>query len=102
VPNCATAGVLGVLPGVMGSIQATEAIDPSAGELLAGRLLVYDALDCVHEFRFGHDDCAVCRAPTITTLRDAPSCACGHSRMRQPVAELRAMLDAGTASRCAD
>ena len=46
VPNCATAGVLGVLPGVMGSLQATEAIKIllGIGDTLAGRLLVYDAL----------------------------------------------------------
>src|ERR1044071_4871422 len=46
VPNCAEAGVLGVLPGVMGTIQATEAIKliVGAGEPLIGRLLTYDAL----------------------------------------------------------
>ncbi|HKR65187.1 MAG TPA: molybdopterin-synthase adenylyltransferase MoeB, partial [Thermoanaerobaculia bacterium] len=46
VPSCAEAGVLGVLPGVIGTIQATEAIKiiTGAGETLAGRLLLYDAL----------------------------------------------------------
>ncbi|MGE0546783.1 MAG: molybdopterin-synthase adenylyltransferase MoeB [Kofleriaceae bacterium] len=45
-PSCAEAGVLGVLPGVMGVLQATEAIKLvlGTGESLAGRLLVYDAL----------------------------------------------------------
>jgi len=45
-PSCAEAGVLGVLPGVMGVLQATEAIKLllGLGESLAGRLLVYDAL----------------------------------------------------------
>jgi molybdopterin/thiamine biosynthesis adenylyltransferase/rhodanese-related sulfurtransferase len=45
-PSCAEAGVLGVLPGVMGVLQATEAIKLllGLGETLAGRLLVYDAL----------------------------------------------------------
>ena len=46
-PSCAEAGVLGVLPGIMGVLQATEAIKLilGIGETLAGRLLVYDALD---------------------------------------------------------
>jgi molybdopterin/thiamine biosynthesis adenylyltransferase/rhodanese-related sulfurtransferase len=46
-PNCAEAGVLGVLPGIIGSIQAAETIKHllGIGETLNGRLLVYDALD---------------------------------------------------------
>jgi sulfur-carrier protein adenylyltransferase/sulfurtransferase len=73
VPNCATAGVLGVLPGVMGSLQATEAIKVllGIGEPLAGRLLVYDALSLsFDEFRFARRaDCAVCGThPTITDI----------------------------------
>jgi molybdopterin/thiamine biosynthesis adenylyltransferase/rhodanese-related sulfurtransferase len=46
-PSCAEAGVLGVLPGVVGSIQATEALKIllGVGETLTGRLLLYDALD---------------------------------------------------------
>lgn len=77
VPNCAEAGVLGVLPGVMGSIQATEAIKwiVGAGELLIGRLLTYDALQMrFDEFRFARrPDCAVCgENPTITAPRDLP------------------------------
>jgi len=76
VPNCATAGVLGVLPGVMGSLQATEAIKVilGIGEPLAGRLLVYDALSLrFQEFRFARRaDCAVCgERPTITSLNDS-------------------------------
>jgi adenylyltransferase/sulfurtransferase len=76
VPNCAEAGVLGVLPGVMGSIQATEAIKlvVGRGELLIGRLLTYDALEMrFQEFRFARrPDCAVCGdRPTITVLREA-------------------------------
>ena len=46
IPNCAEAGVLGVLPGIIGTIQATEAIKllTGIGEPLVGRLLLYDAL----------------------------------------------------------
>jgi adenylyltransferase/sulfurtransferase len=77
VPNCAEAGVLGVLPGVMGTIQATEAIKliVGAGEPLIGRLLTYDALAMrFEEFRFKRrTDCAVCgENPTITAPQDAP------------------------------
>jgi adenylyltransferase/sulfurtransferase len=75
VPNCAEAGVLGVLPGVMGTIQATEAIKliVGAGEPLIGRLLTYDALAMrFEEFRFKRrSDCAVCGdRPTITAPED--------------------------------
>ena len=47
VPNCAEAGVLGVLPGVIGTMQATEAIKLIAGigEPMIGRMLLYDALE---------------------------------------------------------
>jgi sulfur-carrier protein adenylyltransferase/sulfurtransferase len=77
VPNCAEAGVLGVLPGVMGTIQATEAIKliVGAGEPLVGRLLTYDALAMrFDEFRFKRRAaCAVCGDhPTITSPQDAP------------------------------
>jgi molybdopterin/thiamine biosynthesis adenylyltransferase/rhodanese-related sulfurtransferase len=77
VPNCAEAGVLGVLPGVLGTIQATEAIKliTGIGEPLIGRLLTYDAM----EMRFGEfrlerrHDCAVCGShPTITAPSDPP------------------------------
>jgi molybdopterin/thiamine biosynthesis adenylyltransferase len=46
-PSCAEAGVLGVLPGIIGSIQAMEALKLilGVGETLAGRLLMYDALE---------------------------------------------------------
>jgi len=77
VPNCAEAGVLGVLPGVLGTIQATEAIKliVGAGEPLIGRLLTYDALAMrFAEFGFKRrTDCAVCGdRPTITAPQDAP------------------------------
>ena len=75
VPNCAEAGVLGVLPGVLGTIQATEAIKliTGIGEPLTGRLLTYDALSMrFEEFAFSRRaDCAVCGDhPTIKTLED--------------------------------
>jgi len=80
VANCAQAGVLGVLPGVLGTLQATEAIKliTGVGDPLIGRLLTYDALEMrFHEFRVARrPDCAVCgTAPTITEPRDpaAPS-----------------------------
>jgi len=78
VPNCAEAGVLGVLPGVMGALQATEAIKliTGIGTPLVGRLLTYDALALrFGEFRFERrEDCAVCGTrPTITALRDTPT-----------------------------
>jgi molybdopterin/thiamine biosynthesis adenylyltransferase/rhodanese-related sulfurtransferase len=75
VANCAEAGVLGVLPGVLGTLQATEAIKliTGVGEPLIGRLLTYDALDMrFQEFRVSRRrDCAVCGdAPSITEPRD--------------------------------
>jgi len=78
VANCAEAGVLGVLPGVLGTLQATEAIKLIAGigEPLIGRLLTYDALAMrFSEFRVARrHDCAVCGdAPTITEPCDAPA-----------------------------
>ena len=57
-PNCAEAGVLGVLPGIVGSIQATEAIKIilGVGEPLSGRLLVIDALGMrMRSLSYSHD-----------------------------------------------
>jgi sulfur-carrier protein adenylyltransferase/sulfurtransferase len=75
VANCAEAGVLGVLPGVLGTLQATEAIKliTGIGEPLLGRLLTYDALEMrFMEFRVTRRrDCAVCGdTPTITEPED--------------------------------
>ena len=69
-PSCAEAGVLGVLPGIIGLIQATEALKLiiGAGETLAGRLLHFDALKMkFREFTLRRDpQCPVCGdAPTI-------------------------------------
>ncbi len=73
VPNCADAGVLGVLPGTVGAMQATEAIKLllGIGEPLVGRLLHYDALAARwHTFTVPRDpDCALCgTSPTIRSL----------------------------------
>jgi sulfur-carrier protein adenylyltransferase/sulfurtransferase len=75
VPNCAEAGVLGVLPGIIGTIQATEALKLilRVGEPLIGRFLVYDALKMrFRELKLPKDpDCPVCGAtPAITELRE--------------------------------
>jgi sulfur-carrier protein adenylyltransferase/sulfurtransferase len=86
VPNCAEAGVLGVLPGVLGTLQATEAIKlvTGVGEPLIGRLLTYDALDLRFDlFRFERRrDCEVCGdRPSITEPRDPPGF-CSEDAMR--------------------
>jgi|HubBroStandDraft_5_1064220.scaffolds.fasta_scaffold33200_2 molybdopterin/thiamine biosynthesis adenylyltransferase/rhodanese-related sulfurtransferase len=77
VANCATAGVLGVLPGVIGALQATEALKvvTGIGTPLLGRLLTYDALDMrFNEFHLQRrSDCAVCGdAPSIHAPQDPP------------------------------
>jgi len=63
-PGCSVAGVLGVVPGVMGMLQATEAIKLllGIGDSLAGRLLIYDALDgTFQEVRLRRDPaCPTC------------------------------------------
>ena len=69
-PSCAEAGVLGILPGIIGLIQATEVLKliVGAGETLAGRLLHFDALKMkFREFNLRRDpQCPVCGdAPTI-------------------------------------
>ena len=75
IPTCSRAGVIGVLPGVLGTLQATEAIKYllGAGELLTGRLLTYNAL----RMRFReipvkkNAKCPICGDhPTITELKD--------------------------------
>jgi len=76
IPNCAEAGVLGVLPGIIGTIQATEAIKLilGIGEPLVGKLLVFDALKMrFRELKLAKDpDCLLCGTrPTITELRES-------------------------------
>jgi molybdopterin/thiamine biosynthesis adenylyltransferase/rhodanese-related sulfurtransferase len=74
-PSCAEGGVLGVLPGIVGSLQASEALKLALGigESLAGRLLLFDALSTeFSEVTLRRDpDCPVCgEHPTITEYVD--------------------------------
>lgn len=75
VPSCAEGGVFGVLPGIIGSIQALESIKLllGKGETLVGRLLLFDALRLrFRELKLRKDpDCPVCGAnPTLSELID--------------------------------
>jgi sulfur-carrier protein adenylyltransferase/sulfurtransferase len=75
VPSCAEGGVLGVLPGIIGTIQATETIKLilGTGEPLIGRFLIFDALRMkFRELKLRKDeDCPVCGThPTVTELID--------------------------------
>jgi len=100
VANCAEAGVLGVLPGVLGTLQATEAIKliTGVGEPLSGRLLTYDALEMrFMEFRVTRRrDCAVCGdTPTITEPKDMQRQTTREGVRRLTVAELHELLQRG-------
>ncbi|MEM9481618.1 MAG: molybdopterin-synthase adenylyltransferase MoeB [Verrucomicrobiota bacterium] len=105
VPNCAEGGVLGVLPGVIGSLQAMEAIKllTGIGESATGRLLHYDALALkFREFKLRRDSqCPVCGDnPSITEPIDYEQF-CGMPAIPNPlpnvpaidVHELKAKLD---------
>lgn len=105
VPSCAEGGVLGILPGVIGVIQATEAVKliVGQGEPLIGRLLLYNALDMsFRTLKLRRDkNCPVCGdRPTITQLIDYEAF-CGLKRGDQAavtipemtVYELKAKLD---------
>ena len=75
VPSCAEGGVFGVLPGVVGALQATEVIKVllGLGEVTAGRLLMYDALKLTfRQLKLRRDpQCVVCgEQPTVTELID--------------------------------
>jgi molybdopterin/thiamine biosynthesis adenylyltransferase/rhodanese-related sulfurtransferase len=74
-PSCQEAGVLGILCGIIGTLQATEAIKIilGKGDTLAGRVLTYDSLKMkFREFKLRKDpNCPVCgKAPTITSYID--------------------------------
>ena len=94
VPSCAEGGVLGVLPGIMGSIQAAEAIDLIIGKgtSLANRLLLFNALDMkFKELKLRKNpDCVVCGShPTITKLIDYEAF-CGVAEELSPDMEVTA------------
>jgi molybdopterin/thiamine biosynthesis adenylyltransferase/rhodanese-related sulfurtransferase len=95
VPSCAEAGVLGVLPGLVATIQATEVLKllTGIGDPLLGRFVQYDALEMrFGEYRFGKDpDCPVCgERPSIREPVDTEGF-CGVPRVREePIRELGA------------
>jgi adenylyltransferase/sulfurtransferase len=75
VPSCAEGGVLGILPGTVGTLQATEALKLilGIGDPLIGKLLLYNALDMSFDFvkLKKNPNCKVCGPnPTVTTLID--------------------------------
>lgn len=77
VPRCEEAGILGALAGVMGSLQTTEVLKEllGLGESLAGRMLIYDALNTgFHTITVPHNkDCALCGSSPTITARNAGS-----------------------------
>jgi molybdopterin/thiamine biosynthesis adenylyltransferase/rhodanese-related sulfurtransferase len=108
VPSCAEGGVLGVLCGSIGSIQVTEAIKliTGVGDSLAGRLMIYDALEMNYRtVRIRKDpECVICgKNPTITQLIDYEAFCGVVSEDAQQAAsgstitatELKTMLDNG-------
>ena len=107
VPSCAEGGVLGVLPGVVGTIQATEAVKLiiGAGDPLIGRLLFYDALKMkFREFKVRKDPaCPMCGPKrTITELIDYDQfCGVGPTQKTATfieeveVEDVKAALDSG-------
>lgn len=87
VPSCSQAGVLGGVAGVIGSLQATEALKYllGVGELLTNRMLIFDALAMrFREAKFKRNPrCPICgENPTITELRDEEQPVCDLKRAR--------------------
>jgi adenylyltransferase/sulfurtransferase len=109
VPSCAEGGVLGVLPGIIGTIQATEAIKliVAAGDTLIGRLLLFDALKMsFRTLKLQRDPtCPVCGdRPTVKSLIDyeqfcgiapAAPAAGGVPEFETTAEDLKARLDRG-------
>jgi molybdopterin/thiamine biosynthesis adenylyltransferase/rhodanese-related sulfurtransferase/molybdopterin converting factor small subunit len=118
VPSCAEGGVLGVLPGVVGTIQAMEAIKLilGVGEPLVGRFLVFDALRMrFRELKLRKDpDCPVCGLhPTVKHLIDYEQFCGIHPAAPEPnivannpleitAVELKSRLDRGDSVRIID
>jgi molybdopterin/thiamine biosynthesis adenylyltransferase/rhodanese-related sulfurtransferase len=97
VPSCAEGGVLGILPGMIGIVQATEAVKLilGTGEPLIGRLLLYDALAMrFRELKLRRNpECPVCGDhPTVTKLIDYQEF-CGFGRGEEPVVETAGDID---------
>jgi sulfur-carrier protein adenylyltransferase/sulfurtransferase len=102
VPSCSEAGVLGVLPGLLGAIQATEAIKISAGigTSLAGRLLLVDALAMsFRTLRVARDPrCPACGTGEIRELREeGVACAVEGAVPEMTPAELSVRMRGGAA-----
>src|SRR5690349_2993431 len=108
VPSCAEGGVLGILPGIIGLIQATEAVKLilGVGEPLVGRLLLYDALAMrFRELKLRRNpECPVCGDnPTITELIDYQQFCGIPNQAHEPVAtegdidpvEVKSKIDRG-------
>ena len=99
VPSCEQAGVLGVLPGIVGTLQAAEVIKLllGAGQSLAGRLLLVDALTMrFREMELSKDpDCPMCGPQrTIDALIDYDAFCLGEAAMEVTVFDLRDKLAA--------
>jgi adenylyltransferase/sulfurtransferase len=100
VPSCAEGGVLGILPGIVGVIQATEAIKLiiGKGRPLVGRLMLYDALEMkFRELKVRKDpSCPVCGDHrTITELQDYEYF-CGYGRGNEAEGESEGPVEAIT------
>ena len=98
VPSCAEGGVLGILPGIIGVIQATETVKLilGIGDSLKGRFLLYDALGMkFRELKLRRDkDCPVCGDhPTVTKLIDYQQF-CGMKPMSNEAPTGSAVIDA--------
>lgn len=102
IPNCAEGGVLGVLPGLLGTIQATEALKVllGIGEPLVGRLLLVDALSMTtRTLRVDRDPtCPVCGdAPSVTSLSQHPTPMSAPTVPEITVRDLKDRMDRGDA-----